>query len=79
MSATTTRSIIRCAGLLARRGRGAIEVRSRRCRSRTAATARAGIADGRYGNRDNPVTPGPPPRAAGIALVADVETVPTPL
>ena len=57
-----TRSIIGCAGLLARRGRGAIEVRSRRCRSRTsAAGVRAGIADGRYGNRDNPVTPGPPP------------------
>ena len=26
---------------------------------------RAGIADGRYGNRDNPVTPGPPPGPPG--------------
>ena len=71
LSATTTRSIIRCAGLLARRGRGAIEVRS------------DGVARGRRRRRarrhrrrplrqsGQPGHAGSAPRAAGIALVAE--------
>ena len=70
LSATTTRSIIRCAGLLARRGRGAIEVRSdgvargrRRRRARrhrrrplrqSGQPGHAGSAPGPPGSRSSP-------------------------
>ena len=39
---------------------------------------RAGIADGRYGNRDNPVTPGPPPEPPGSCSVAESGPTRTP-
>ena len=67
-----------------RRAAGATRSRGDRGALTTVSLADGGDARARRHRRrplrqsDNPVTPGPPP-AAGIALVAGVETVPTPL
>ena len=79
MSATTTRSIIRCAGLLARRGRGAIEVRSRRPLRQSGQPGHAGSAPGPPGSRSSPKSgrsrPAPDPcRAYASELGRNLES-----